>query len=103
MSKLLVVVLAAAAVALGAKSDPYQYDNEYTNSSYLLKHNYPLNTFLAQHTILLWADEAAIGGPWSTCILSVFTASSGLMVVASGVLNKSVVPPSGNKHNYMSW
>lgn len=67
MLKLLLVVLAAAVAALGAKSDPYQYDNEFVNSSYLLEHHYPARTFMAQRTIFQWADEAAIGGPWSTC------------------------------------
>ncbi|KAL4076768.1 alginate lyase-domain-containing protein [Scleroderma yunnanense] len=50
----------------------------------MLARNYPGNTGGAQFSILKWADFLAAQGPWT-------------------VINKPVVPPSGDLHDYMSW
>ncbi|KIK96751.1 hypothetical protein PAXRUDRAFT_825612 [Paxillus rubicundulus Ve08.2h10] len=60
------------------------YANDFVNPNYLLARNYPDNTGGAQFSILKWADLLASEGPWT-------------------VINKPVVPPSGDLHDYMSW
>ncbi|KAF9233040.1 chondroitin AC/alginate lyase [Melanogaster broomeanus] len=60
------------------------YPNEFVNPNYMLARNYPGNTGGAQFSILKWADLLAGQGPWT-------------------VIDKPVVPPSGDLHDYMSW
>ncbi|KIJ64736.1 hypothetical protein HYDPIDRAFT_89478 [Hydnomerulius pinastri MD-312] len=50
----------------------------------MLARRYPGNTGGAQFSILKWADLLASEGPWT-------------------VIDKPVVPPSGDLHDYMSW
>ncbi|KAH7915931.1 chondroitin AC/alginate lyase [Hygrophoropsis aurantiaca] len=60
------------------------YANEFVNPNYMLARKYPGNTGGAQFSILKWADQLAVQGPWT-------------------VIDKPVVPPSGDIHDYMSW
>ncbi|KAF9781242.1 chondroitin AC/alginate lyase [Thelephora terrestris] len=60
------------------------YANDFVDPNYILGRNFPANTAIAQKTILKWADQYAALGPWS-------------------VMNKTIVPPTGDKHTYMSW
>ncbi|KAF7972128.1 hypothetical protein HWV62_18852 [Athelia sp. TMB] len=60
------------------------YANDFPDPTYVLSKDFNTSTTGAQATIVAWADDLAAQGPWS-------------------VMNKSVVPPTGNKHDYMSW
>ncbi|KAH9947891.1 chondroitin AC/alginate lyase [Amylocystis lapponica] len=60
------------------------YANDFVDPRYVLSRTFSPNTVEAQKTIVLWADQLAAKGPWS-------------------VMNKPITPPSGNKHDYMSW
>ncbi|TFK28305.1 hypothetical protein FA15DRAFT_678507 [Coprinopsis marcescibilis] len=60
------------------------YANEFVDPDYILNGNFPGNTASAQKTIGDWATKLAADGPWS-------------------VTSKDATPPSGTKHDYMSW
>ncbi|KAF9224978.1 chondroitin AC/alginate lyase [Gyrodon lividus] len=60
------------------------YPNDFVNPNYALARDYPDNTGGAQFAVLKWADLLAAQGPWT-------------------VIDKPVVPPSGDLHDYMSW
>jgi hypothetical protein len=60
------------------------YANDFVDPDYILARAFPDSTRSAQTSIANWATELAGEGPWS-------------------VMNKSVVPPTGDKHDYMSW
>ncbi|KAG6336648.1 hypothetical protein ID866_2429 [Astraeus odoratus] len=60
------------------------YPNDFVDPNYMLSKKYPANTGGAQFAILKWADFLAAQGPWT-------------------VIDKPVVPPSGDLHDYMSW
>ncbi|TFK69870.1 chondroitin AC/alginate lyase [Pluteus cervinus] len=60
------------------------YANDFIDPNYFLKTQFAENTSGAQQTVFTRADEFAALGPWS-------------------VMNKSATPPSGSKHDYMSW
>lgn len=60
------------------------YPNDFVNPDYMLSRHYPGNTGGAQFSVLKWADYLAAQGPWT-------------------VIDKPVVPPSGDLHDYMSW
>ncbi|TEB29271.1 hypothetical protein FA13DRAFT_1755638 [Coprinellus micaceus] len=60
------------------------YANDFVDPDYILTRNYPTNTGLAQATINAWAKSLAGRGPWS-------------------VMDKAGIPPTGDKHDYLSW
>ncbi|KII91574.1 hypothetical protein PLICRDRAFT_105018 [Plicaturopsis crispa FD-325 SS-3] len=60
------------------------YANDFVDPDYILARSFNETTTAAQQSIIQWADEYTAKGPWS-------------------VMNKSVTPPSGNKHDYLSW
>ncbi|KAI0634347.1 chondroitin AC/alginate lyase [Trametes polyzona] len=60
------------------------YANDFVDPSLILGRDFSNVTVEAQATIFEWANELAKEGPWT-------------------VMNKSVTPPSGDKHDYMSW
>ncbi|KAH9851065.1 chondroitin AC/alginate lyase [Lenzites betulinus] len=60
------------------------YANDFVDPSLILARNFSNVTVEAQATIVQWAQSLASEGPWT-------------------VTNKSVTPPSGDKHDYMSW
>ncbi|KAF8064896.1 chondroitin AC/alginate lyase [Lyophyllum atratum] len=60
------------------------YANDFVDPDFIVAGVFGKNTLAAQATILAWAQEAASEGPWS-------------------VTSKTVTPPSGDKHDYMSW
>ncbi|KAL7284680.1 chondroitin AC/alginate lyase [Trametes coccinea BRFM310] len=60
------------------------YANDFVDPAYALSKNFSNTTIEAQATIVQWAQDLASQGPWT-------------------VMNKSVTPPSGDKHDYMSW
>ncbi|KAI0074707.1 chondroitin AC/alginate lyase [Panus rudis PR-1116 ss-1] len=59
------------------------YANDFADPKYILSKNFPPTTVEAQRTILQWADEFKSLGPWT-------------------VVNKTITPPTGDKHDYMS-
>jgi len=75
------VLLVAPRVLVNAYKD---YDNDFLDPSYILAKNWNASTAASQQSIIQWADFLAAQGPWS-------------------VVNKTVLPPSGNKQDYMSW
>ncbi|RDX42880.1 chondroitin AC/alginate lyase [Lentinus brumalis] len=60
------------------------YANDFVDPKYVLAKDFTNFTIEAQDTIVAWAEELAAQGPWS-------------------VMNKTYAPPTGNKHDYMSW
>ncbi|KAI0772940.1 chondroitin AC/alginate lyase [Trametes elegans] len=60
------------------------YANDFVDPASVLSKNFSNVTVEAQATIIQWAKDLASQGPWT-------------------VTNKSVTPPSGNIHDYMSW
>ncbi|TFK32391.1 alginate lyase-domain-containing protein [Crucibulum laeve] len=60
------------------------YANDFVNPDYVVARDFGNNTRAAQLTIVKWAKVLAQRGPWS-------------------VMDKAVLPPSGDKHDYMSW
>ena len=82
--------------------DYKDYDNDFLDPSYVLSKNFYKSTAAAQQSIIEWADFLAEQGPWCK--------SSGLLQLtilslqfAVAVMNKTILPPTGNKHDYMSW
>jgi hypothetical protein len=63
---------------------PGLYSNDFVSPDWFLSRNFPQSTLGAQQTIVRWAEQLNAQGPWS-------------------VTNKSATPPSGDKHDYMSW
>ena len=41
------------------------YDNEFVDPKYALSKNFNDTTIPAQQTILAWAEQSTVGGPWS--------------------------------------
>ncbi|KAF9045369.1 chondroitin AC/alginate lyase [Panaeolus papilionaceus] len=60
------------------------YANDFVDPDFILEKKYGPNTAQAQNTIISWANSLASNGPWT-------------------VMSKNGVPPSGTKHDYMSW
>ncbi|KAH9903346.1 chondroitin AC/alginate lyase [Cubamyces lactineus] len=60
------------------------YANDFVDPTYILGKKFGNTTTEAQATIVQWAQDLAAQGPWS-------------------VMNKTVTPPTGSKHDYMSW
>ncbi|KAF8910568.1 alginate lyase-domain-containing protein [Gymnopilus junonius] len=60
------------------------YANDFVDPNYIVAGNFDTHTGRAQQTVISWAQRLAVGGPWS-------------------VINKTATPPSGDKHDYMSW
>jgi hypothetical protein len=80
LNTLVFSVLAAVPAALCYTT----YGNDFVDPSYITNKSFTTSTAGAQQSIVEWADMLASEGPWS-------------------VMNKTVVPPTGNKHDYMSW
>ncbi|GJJ12616.1 hypothetical protein Clacol_006859 [Clathrus columnatus] len=59
------------------------YDSIFLDPNYVVNGNFPNITWEAQETIVQWAQQLALSGPWS-------------------VTNKSVTPPSGDKRDFMT-
>jgi len=79
----LCVLLSASRAALA--TNPFvQYAVDFPDPNWVTTGKFGANFAGAEATIMAWADEMASHGPWS-------------------VTNKSVVAPSGDKHDYMSW
>ncbi|TCD62512.1 hypothetical protein EIP91_006786 [Steccherinum ochraceum] len=79
------LLLASTALSLvPAVHSFYSYANDFVDPKFILAKNFSNTTVVAQQTILQWADEVAAKGPWA-------------------VTNKTITPPSGDKHDYMSW
>ncbi|KXN81032.1 hypothetical protein AN958_06278 [Leucoagaricus sp. SymC.cos] len=76
--------LALLALA-GVRAAPASYANDFVNPDYIVNlGNFGNQTLAAQATILDWARQSAVGSPWS-------------------VMNKTYAPPTGDKHDYLSW
>jgi len=61
----------------------YSYANDFIAPEYFLQKKYGADTVEAQATIISWAAELADEAPWS-------------------VMNKTITPPTGSKHDYES-
>ncbi|KIM71448.1 hypothetical protein PILCRDRAFT_830320 [Piloderma croceum F 1598] len=83
MLRLITLVLSVFAFAPAALCI-VSYDNDFVDPNYILSKSFNTSTAASQESIVQWADSLAAEGPWS-------------------VMNKSVNPPSGNKHDYLSW
>ncbi|KAF8521779.1 chondroitin AC/alginate lyase [Hysterangium stoloniferum] len=64
--------------------DLVSYDNDFVDPSFIVSGAFVNTTWEAQQTIAQWATELSTSGPWS-------------------VTNKTVSPPSGDLHDYLSW
>ncbi|KAL0945911.1 hypothetical protein HGRIS_012194 [Hohenbuehelia grisea] len=76
-------LLALLALA-GPTSALTSYANDFVDPDYILAGNYGPNSQAAQRTIVSWARELALKGPWT-------------------VTSKNVSAPTGDRHTYMSW
>ncbi|XP_006455104.1 hypothetical protein AGABI2DRAFT_226405 [Agaricus bisporus var. bisporus H97] len=74
----------ALLVSTGVVRAVTSYANDFADPDYIVSGNFGKNTQAAQNTIVEWAKDSAVGGPWS-------------------VTSKPYTPPSGDKHDYMSW
>jgi len=79
------------------------YDNDFIDPSYILSKNYSKSTGGAQQTIIEWADYLNLQGPWSGLAPGANKTQVVLTSNLLGVMNKTVTPPTGSKHDYMSW
>jgi hypothetical protein len=81
------------------------YANDFVDPNYILAKDFGDNTEQAQASITAWASLLTVGGPWSECLLYSIHVVTALKFVhfTLGVMDKAVTPPSGNKHDYMSW
>jgi len=86
MSRLITLIISVFAVAPSVYANLFyqDYDNDFLDPSYILAKNFSPSTAAAQQSVVVWADFLAAQGPWS-------------------VMNKSVAPPTGNMHDYLSW
>ena len=86
---------------LGATS----YDNDFVNPDLIVGKQFESRFAGAQETVIQWAEELAAQGPWcKTQYFSPVCLSSCCMLsLSSAVMNKTVVAPSGDKHDYLSW
>ncbi|KAJ7641334.1 chondroitin AC/alginate lyase [Roridomyces roridus] len=60
------------------------YANDFVNPDYIVSGKFANTTLGAQRSIIAWAEQLSASGPWS-------------------VTNKTILAPSGNKNDYMSW
>ncbi|KDQ49492.1 hypothetical protein JAAARDRAFT_165561 [Jaapia argillacea MUCL 33604] len=74
----------SSVLAQGSVPAVTSYANDFVDPAYILEKSFPSSTHLANETIIQWAGELAAAGPWS-------------------VTSKPIAPPSGNKHDYLSW
>ena len=81
------------------------YANDFVDPKYVLAKSFNTSTAGAQQTIVSWADQLAGQGPWSkqTPHHSWLKGRVDLTLIITGVMNKTVKPPTGNMHDYMSW
>ncbi|KAJ3574879.1 hypothetical protein NP233_g1459 [Leucocoprinus birnbaumii] len=85
MPSLRLPFLASAALVLtGVNAGYTSYANDFVDPDYIVAGNFSKNTLGAQQTIVNWAKQSAVGAPWS-------------------VVDKPFAPPSGDKHDYLSW
>lgn len=87
MLSLVALVVSILSIVPTALCDPANfsaYANDFVNPNTILAKDFNTSTAGSQQTIVAWADFLAAQGPWS-------------------VMNKSVIPPTGNKHDYLSW
>ncbi|KAG8703483.1 hypothetical protein FRC08_002814 [Ceratobasidium sp. 394] len=78
-------VFSVVALAIGARAAFPSYPNEFVPPNALIDASkWPATTLPAQQSIIKYADEILREGPWS-------------------VMNKSVSPPTGDKHDYLSY
>jgi len=68
----------------GVAATATSYANVFVDPDFIVARKFANNTLAAQQTIVAWAHELAGQGPWT-------------------VMSKNVTPPTGNKHDYMSW
>ncbi|KAL0571298.1 hypothetical protein V5O48_010662 [Marasmius crinis-equi] len=60
------------------------YISDFVDPDFILGKQFAFHTYQAEVTIIKWARQFSLRGPWS-------------------VVDKPVTPPSGDKHDYMSW
>ncbi|KAI9507102.1 chondroitin AC/alginate lyase [Russula earlei] len=84
---LVTIVLSLFAVPsfAGLNMNYAPYANEFIEPSYILNKNWTNTTIVSQGSIIQWANSLALLGPWS--------------VTAS----KTILAPSNNSHDYLSW
>ena len=83
-------------------ASPRAYANDFIDPDTFLTNPPADYTYHARETIIEWADSLAAEGPWSEYGSSIFPYDSWL-TQSQGVMNKTVSPPSSDKHDYMSW
>ncbi|KAG7095990.1 hypothetical protein E1B28_006673 [Marasmius oreades] len=60
------------------------YISDFVDPNFVLAKEFPFHTYQAEVTIVKWARQFSLKGPWS-------------------VVDKPFAPPSGDKHDYLSW
>ncbi|EEB95230.1 hypothetical protein MPER_05834, partial [Moniliophthora perniciosa FA553] len=82
-------------------SDP-QIAHDFVDPDYVSARHFDIRTYRAQITILRWARELARSGPWSALSFIHYKACKTDHSMPA-ITNRTVFPPSGDKHDYMSW
>ena len=85
-----------------ASNSPRAYANDFINPNDILTRTLGDHTARARESVVEWARVLAAKGPWSE-LLSIPLRCFWLTQICEGVMNKTVSPPSLDKHDYMSW
>jgi hypothetical protein len=87
-----------------ADSAFFSYPNAFVDPNYILTGKYDSVTQSAQQSIVAWADQLNAQGPWCKVFFcyNCFQ-KDGLSESLLAVMTKTFTPPSGDKHDYMSW
>ena len=77
--------------------------NDWVNPAYVLSTSQgPADTSAAQNQIVAAAGWTAKKGPWCECFLHAHCKAFVLSFFIA-VANGTIIPPSGNIHDYLSW
>jgi hypothetical protein len=98
LSLLVIPSLAALNVSFAS------YDNDFIEPSYILGKKWNATTIVAQESIVQWADWLATQGPWCKFMPNHhFSPEPDVTYVAAVTTSKSVLAPSNDSHDYLSW
>ena len=100
MVRLLSILFAIVPVLATSYAD---FDNDFVDPSYILSKDFPKTTTEAQQSIVQWADWLGDQGPWCSLLPFSCNASADHKPLETAVINKTVLPPTGNKQDYLSW
>jgi hypothetical protein len=93
-------LLAACSRVVLATNPFTQYAVDFPDPNDIVAGNFGGRFAGAEATIVQWAENMTAYGPWS---MATFLRVLATLTMFTGVTNKPVLAPSGDKHDYMSW